>query len=359
MKLSMSMLRSGTKTILELVKHSKIDISRSALLLICSIFLFNDRAKVFPTTLLIPFRPSHCFDSTLQALHFVSSIPRESKETLEGRRIEQWSTFHSFLTHAKGDTEPRSVLLCCLLLGFGLEAYIAVGTRKEEFRVWHGPHTWVLTCLKNNDRTLKTIYFWETMTGERMEINSSKVRRYYGAISCVFGAGKFYGNVQREELAEKVSFDFEDGKCWKSMSEQRLKALKPWNFPIALMLGKDPLVLAQVIEEKLKERIKEYRKGKNTEFDEELSSMLNYNLEMLESNSVLPRKFEPVLNLDMKNICTVDGNSPDKAIDEIMITSRHLLNAQRDPLTVAVQVKATAYPENVFSFCIILALKSP
>jgi len=50
------------------------------------------------------------------------------------------------------------VLLCNLLLGFGLNAFVCVGTNSE------GAHTWVMTVDSNMDSTAKVI-FWESLTG--------------------------------------------------------------------------------------------------------------------------------------------------------------------------------------------------
>lgn len=39
-----------------------------------------------------------------------------------------WNTCHTFLSLGKGDLENHVLLLCSLLLGFGLDAYVCVGT---------------------------------------------------------------------------------------------------------------------------------------------------------------------------------------------------------------------------------------
>ena len=57
-----------------------------------------------------------------------------------------------------GDVEDHSVLLCNLLLGFGLNAFVCVGTNSE------GAHTWVMTVDQNLDSTAK-VTFWESLTG--------------------------------------------------------------------------------------------------------------------------------------------------------------------------------------------------
>lgn len=57
----------------------------------------------------------------------------------------------------QGDCEDHATLLCSLLLGFGLDAYVCVGTKAKGT-----PHTWVLT--RGTDGS---ITFWESLTAHR------------------------------------------------------------------------------------------------------------------------------------------------------------------------------------------------
>lgn len=47
-------------------------------------------------------------------------------------------------------------MLCSVLLGFGLDAWVCVGTRRSG-----SPHTWVMTR-----GPYSAVTFWETTTGE-------------------------------------------------------------------------------------------------------------------------------------------------------------------------------------------------
>ena len=55
------------------------------------------------------------------------------------------------------DCEDHAVLLCNLLLGFGLDAYVCVGTKTKG-----SAHAWVMTVSPDD-----SITFWESLTGER------------------------------------------------------------------------------------------------------------------------------------------------------------------------------------------------
>ena len=270
----------------------------------------------------------------MDAFKFVSSIPRESKETIDGKRIEQWNTFRTFLAHGAGDIENHSILLCSLLLGFGLEAYIAIGTLKDEHRIGHESHVWVLNCLRDKDLTLKSVYFWETTTGERMEISNSKVFRKYKSISCVISKEKFYANIQNEDLIQKTSFEFGNKKCWKSMDEDSLKLLLPSNFPIGLISNADPDVIAERIEGKLKEYVIKYKS--DITFNDQLSCLLGFHLEMNNPSNA--------------NRCIVHSSDKERVVEEMMIEGRYILNSKE----IGIRARVIAYPENIFSISLIM-----
>lgn len=55
------------------------------------------------------------------------------------------------------------MLLCSLLLGFGLDAYVCVGTKSKG-----AVHAWVVTISVEG-----TIVFWESLNGHRYEDSES------------------------------------------------------------------------------------------------------------------------------------------------------------------------------------------
>lgn len=80
--------------------------------------------------------------------------------------MEVWRSGHSLLAEKKGDVEDHAVLLCNLLLGFGLDAFVAVGVSIK------GPHVWVITRARNEDKSLR-VTFWESITGNRFDLGRS------------------------------------------------------------------------------------------------------------------------------------------------------------------------------------------
>jgi centrosomal protein CEP76 len=91
------------------------------------------------TTLIAPMIADRLLDSPLHAARFVSLIPFERLEAPGVDKVEVWHSMQSFLSRGCGDSEDHAVLLCNLLLGFGLEAYVCVGVNSE------GAHAWVMT----------------------------------------------------------------------------------------------------------------------------------------------------------------------------------------------------------------------
>ena len=55
------------------------------------------------------------------------------------------------------ECEDHAVLLCSLLLGFGLDSYVCIGTKAKGLA-----HAWVLTLGHDGSAT-----FWESLTGQR------------------------------------------------------------------------------------------------------------------------------------------------------------------------------------------------
>lgn len=62
-----------------------------------------------------------------------------------------------FFTYHIKDCEDHAVLLCSLLLGFGLNAYVCVGTKAKGTA-----HTWVMTISPEGE-----VAFWESLTAHR------------------------------------------------------------------------------------------------------------------------------------------------------------------------------------------------
>ena len=100
----------------------------------------------------MPIMADRVLTTPLQAARFVSLIPITHSEADE--QFEVWGNPDVFLAKRQGNVAEHSLLLCNLLLGFGMDAYVCLGTNSE------GNHSWVLTI---NDGKKFTV--WESLTG--------------------------------------------------------------------------------------------------------------------------------------------------------------------------------------------------
>ena len=222
-------------------------------------------------------------------------------------------------------------------------------------------HVWVMSVLRNEDMSLRTVFFWEAVTGDKMEYTNSKVQRLYKTISCIFTSDKFYANIQEDNSIEAISFDFDNNAYWKKMDETILKLIIPWNFHIRLNPGQiSAEILSEEIEEDLKKRIIKLRSGSNTEFDEEMHYMLapeleNYEIEKLNNESIFD-DFLTDLIIPKKYKCVVHDINPNEAIEQIIRNGGNIIYTEGN-IKFGIRAKVIVYPEDVLSIWIIIAAR--
>ncbi|CAI5779772.1 Centrosomal protein of 76 kDa [Podarcis lilfordi] len=234
-----------------------------------------------------PLRAGRLLDTPRQAARFVSVLGYERAPIIGGgnSKQEQWCTLLAFLCRNKGDCEDHANLLCSLLLGFGLEAFVCVGTKAKGV-----PHTWVMTYGIDG-----IITFWESLTGHRYIHNpikpddppiveQPKPLYPYRTIGCVFNHHKFLANCQPTDAVEVCAFDLHDESKWKPMSGEAIKsvcspgattALPP--FPPLCASSVDAAVTSNELELQLRMLVVEHRKdlGLSTVWDDQLSYLLS------------------------------------------------------------------------------------
>ena len=131
-----------------------------------------------------------------EASRFVSLIPFLQKPL---EKETQWRGVHSFLTEGAGNAIDHALLLCSLLLGFKMDAYICLGSSTD------GAHAWVLTRgeQKVGKTVKKTHKFWESLTGKIFSTNDPRVNYLYRRVGCVFNHKTLYANLQEDDLVTK------------------------------------------------------------------------------------------------------------------------------------------------------------
>lgn len=189
------------------------------------------------------------------------------------------------------------MLLCNLLLGFGLDAYVCVGTNSE------GSHAWVLTRQPpaGNNGTQK-IDFWESLTGQKLDSEDPRVHRFYRTIGCVFNHRGFFANVQADDRVVATKFELEDEYMWKGMAQSQIKQLTPSN-GLGYVMPSAPVNLGdeeKLIEQVLKDKIGAVRRNEHhmqTQWDAQMAYLLttalcNYEFERVGGGSFAAEEFQ-------------------------------------------------------------------
>ena len=203
-----------------------------------------------------PLYADRLLESPGAAARFVSLLParRDDADTAVGGPAAgggacAWRAPHTVLSARAGSPRDLAVLLCGLLLGFGLDAYVCVGTRDvvEEGVAADesGPppseeeHAWVLTRYAAPTATGGfRVLFWEPSTGARFEPpaalgSAARVAAHcpYVRIACVFSGDRFYAVSAGDDtvgyLSARSGWGFEDvtSAAWKAMEPALLAAL--------------------------------------------------------------------------------------------------------------------------------------
>ena len=78
------------------------------------------------------------------------------------------------LAGKKGNVQDHCNLLCGMLLGFGMKAYVALGYSNQ------GEHAWVITSAKDS------LVFWQCTKGVKFDYFSPKTFNFYKTIHTVY-----------------------------------------------------------------------------------------------------------------------------------------------------------------------------
>ena len=206
------------------------------------------RPIVPPRTTCLSRGPTFC-------ARFVSLVPYRRIVGLSGGRVQNWLPAHVTLLRSAGDTEDHAILLCSLLLGWNMNAYVALGSivaaktnnsqqDEDPAVITEGgggggqvvSHAWVVTI----DSALT---FWEPLSGQRFDIpKSSFISSTKTAASqrqavhpfvdlhMLFRHDSLLVNVQQhaqlrggghsshhDHTAASLSFDLNDKMCWMQL----------------------------------------------------------------------------------------------------------------------------------------------
>lgn len=125
--------------------------------------------------------------SPLIAARFVALIPFETSDSGLGSEVP-WVDIGSFLNRKKGSAVEHAVLLCSLLIGFKIDAYVCLGSSSD------GPHAWVITRgtkkvkvgYQGHEKEVLSVKIWESLTGKILDKKDPRMGMLYRRVGCVF-----------------------------------------------------------------------------------------------------------------------------------------------------------------------------
>nr|XP_006636031.1 PREDICTED: centrosomal protein of 76 kDa [Lepisosteus oculatus] len=327
-------------------------------------------------------RAGRLLDTPRQAARFVSLLGHERAPVIGGGgRQEQWCTLLAFLCRSKGDCEDHATLLCSLLLGFGLEAYVCIGTKAKGV-----PHAWVMTC-----GTEGAVTFWESLTGHRyvhQPVNPDdpplarppKPSHPYKTVGCVFNHKAFLANCQGSDAVELCVFDFRNESRWKAMSEDALRSVcapgATTSLPPAPPLCApviDAASASNEMELQIRYLVSEHRKdlGLTTVWDDHLSYLLSpalaaYELERAAGVSCGNEEFQDAVRRAVPDGHTFKGfpihfihRNTRRAFATCLRSPfcDEIVCCRGDHVRIAVRVRVFTYPESACAVWIMFACK--
>ncbi|CAM9928395.1 unnamed protein product [Ectocarpus fasciculatus] len=151
-----------------------------------------------------PYRQGRMLPTPRHAARFVSLLPFRPRSAVGEQppaTQRAWNSPHAFLAAGTGDASDHALLLCSLLLGFGLDALVCcglvhpsgdddngdygasgaepggVGVRGGDLDGNRGEetgHMWV--CTFSGNRADKKAIFWESLTGQRFAMSAPRPR---------------------------------------------------------------------------------------------------------------------------------------------------------------------------------------
>lgn len=313
------------------------------------------------STLVQPLKTNRLLDSPLQAARFVSLIPFERNENPGGSRNETWYNMHSFLSKKSGDCEDHAILLAGLLLGFGLDVYVCLGSSGD------GPHAWVVLL---GPKTT----FWESLTGQRILIDDPRVHRFYRKVGCVFNHQSFYANIQIDDVVANTSWDLSNESHWKAMAPEMLGGLIGSSKLLPLLPPlNNPQVEELKVENDLKKMIMAHRERNDllTHWDDDLGYLLspalaNYELDRIGSVTFGNEEFQQSIKRYVPEGHTFKAFptqfshlKPNEMMGNICKSSiaADILQTRGDTVRFAIRVKVIPYPEEICAVWIMLAVR--
>ena len=231
-----------------------------------------------------PLRLGRFLPSPRSAARFVSLLHRREEEEEAhslsltglgfgvGESSSCWCLLHTILSTGCASKEEAALLLCGLLLGFGLDAWCVIGRLKNGVG-----HTWVMTR-----GPMAEVRFWEPASGQTYGIEDAQSWPYQ-SIGCVFNDRCVAANLQSSSIGSE-SYLIEDPRAWSIFEVLRSDVPGPSWVPLTLTapLSDSDRRIEQEIEREVKELLLQHRKEVGIKWDSSLDHLLMQALESYE-----------------------------------------------------------------------------
>lgn len=211
----------------------------------------SERGETLPVPAYVtPMAAGRLLESPFAAARFVSLLPYRRDDSIAGGGAsasrELWHAPHVTLSLRQGDAQAHALLLCSLLLGFGLEAYVALGTRLDAATGAEAEYAWVVTRYASAASPAASaasaalgatggrdgspgetaaasarVVFWDALTGQRSEPGSAAPAGspHYHRLAAVFNHESYFANQALDDSATAVRWsDWSDVTQWKAVS---------------------------------------------------------------------------------------------------------------------------------------------
>ena len=227
-----------------------------------------------------PLRPGRLLTSPQEAAYWVALLGGGSAADSggplgdgqnRGGGDQKWPHFHSVFASGVAGIEEKALILCSLLLGFGLDAYVCVGKRgraagaaaaEGETTAEEG-HMWVATL---SDEPGSRPRFWDPSPGGPLT-----------AIACLFNHHAIFANAQEDSDPQACSFELQDQSAWCTLDCASVPMPERPACAVMQPFGGLAAEVAQqeaILERELKNAILDGRAGKNVRWSAELEHLL-------------------------------------------------------------------------------------
>lgn len=348
------------------------------------VFAATSTGRMVPVTHFVSvLLPDRVLDSPNAASRFVSllALTKEddlTREVLNGGSAgassngnnngDVWAPPFLFLCQRRGDICNHSTLLCSLLLGFGLDAYCAIGSLQDG-----SSHKFVLTrrrlLTSPQDMPQFEVLYWDPATGLRYQ--PSGVHPFL-TVGSVFNHKSFYANTQPSDNAVTCRFHFDSESDWKALHPLKLRVVPRFPNPPLLWLPLNARAIEVDLEASLQRVVTEHRdaSGIPTRWDPELALVLTQALTSYEMQRVEGKQqaelgwFQDCVRGLLGEGRTFRGVPLNVThIGERKIlgswlasaSAKEILDVVGDDLKLAVRVRCFVFPEGVLSVWVMLA----